>query len=305
MQSYTWQEFESKVVTAQPTLAPKMAELYAFLQSDQEQAQKVQALRNLTQRDVTLRQVGNKLLFVWLNGNGKELALEFPAPTPKAGFDLFDDEPEPAVEPKPEALQNEPEMAFEEPDEASEGAAQAIAEESEGESDNDPEEDEDDPEDDDPAPAAAEEEIPLEGDGLFAALAASLAKKEDTALLTIARDGGMLFVTFVSKSASGADAKNDRAFAVSGTPAELEDPATGFASFVRQAREQRKTLEAARQELAEAAQAEADAIKAETAKKKAKTNKKLAKSPDKPDGTATEAKIDVKAKTEAAPPLFS
>ena len=319
---WNWTTFSERVLTRRPDMNADLSTLHDKLMSERDTGKK-EALRHFTGRDVSLRQEGNQLFFEWQDAKGKRHTLQVmtPIPEPEAPFDLFDDpEPSPTAladspstveTPPTEPTPSDPLEELDEPqseddeEEGDEAAAEEDAAESVDESEGDESEDEpdDEPDDDTPAPAVAQEPA-AEGPGLFAALAGTLLKKHDAAILTVARDGETLFISFKTVSGDKEDAAHDRAFAVSGTVAELEDPQDGFASFLLQARESRKTLAQLRKELAEVNKLEAEAVKAKTEAAKEKVSKKLAKVESAPSKTTPVKEEKEKPKPEVTGTLF-
>ena len=293
--AYTLDTFKEKILGKQPSLKGKLELLEKTLHAQSRPAARQSALAEFLKREVSLKQAGDCTVFAWRRPDGVECTLELAQDD--GDFDFFGlDEPDspavPAATSSPRAAEPPTAAPAEESDEeeaddpiVEETAAEEGAEEGEtvaeaSEESDDPETDSDDEADEERGDRTQPEDIgeadadeaDFSPGALFATLAASLGK-DATAVLTIARDGDNLVVTFTPHSA-GDTAEHDRPFAVTAPAAELDHPTEGFITLIGATTEARKTLADAKKEYEAAVKAEADAKKAEADAKKKAVKKK-------------------------------
>ena len=307
--AYTLDTFKEKILGKQPSMKAKLEVLEKTLHDQSQPAASQSALAEFLKREVSVKQAGDCTVFAWRRPDGVECTLELAQDD--GDFDFFGpDEPDspavPAATTSPRAAAPPTAAPAEKSDEEAtddpiveETGTEEVAEEGEtvaeaSEESDDPETDSDDEVDKEDSSDEAQPEGTDEADSeaaftpgaLFTTLAASLGK-DATAVLTIARDGDNLVVTFTPHSA-GDTAEHDRPFAVTAPAAELDHPTEGFITLIGATTEARKTLTEAKKEYEAAVKAEADAKKAEADAKKKAVKKKT-----------DPAKVEVKA--EAAP----
>lgn len=321
--AYTIDTFKEKILGKQPGMKAKLEILEKTLHVQSQPAARQSALAEFLKREVSLKQAGDRTVFAWRRPDGAECTLELGQ---DGDFDFFGpDDPEspaapaaargleatesPTAAPAEESDEEETEDQGVEETETDEGDEADETDENEDEESEESENAERDRDAEADDAEADSDEAGFTPGALFTTIAASLGKGA-TAVLTIARDGDNLVVTFTPHSAGDA-AEHDRAIAVTAPAAELDHPTEGFVTLIGATAQARKTLAEVQKEYEAAVKAEADAKKAEADTKKKAANKKTsaAKAKTESDTTETAAEAEPKAEVKNDPktqeaPLF-